>query len=56
MLERFFAGLEENGIYIMDCGSCTEEIVDTVKTYCGYFYIRANRCSALYDDMFILRG
>ena len=41
----------------MDCGSCSEEeIVDTVKAHCKYFYIRANRCSAFYDDMFALRG
>ncbi len=40
----------------MDCGSCSEEIVDTVKAHCNHFYIRANRCSAFYDDMFILRG
>ena len=59
-LERIFLRLEENGIHIdrarMDCGSCSEEIVDTVKTHCKHFYIRANRCSAFYDDMFILRG
>ena len=46
-LERIFTRLENNGIRInrarMDCGSC-------------YFYIRANRCSAFYEDMFILRG
>ena len=40
----------------MDCGSCSEEIVDTVKAHCKYFYIRANRCFAFYDDMFALRG
>lgn len=40
----------------MDCGSCSEEIVDTVKAHCNHFYIRANRCSAFYDDMFIIRG
>lgn len=40
----------------MDCGSCSEEIVDVVKDHCNHFYIRANRCSAFYDDMFILRG
>ena len=40
----------------MDCGSCSEEIVDTVKAHCKYFYIRANRCSAFYEDMFALRG
>ena len=59
-LERIFTRLEQNGIRIdkarMDCGSCSEEIVDTVKAHCNHFYIRANRCSAFYDDMFILRG
>ena len=59
-LERIFTRLECNGIHInrarMDCGSCSEEIVDTVKAHCKYFYIRANRCSAFYDDMFALRG
>ena len=59
-LERIFTRLEDNGIHIdrvrMDCGSCSEEIVDVVKDHCNHFYIRANRCSAFYDDMFILRG
>ena len=40
----------------MDCGSCSEEIVDMVKAHCNHFYIRANRCSAFYNDMFQLRG
>ena len=59
-LERIFTRLEKKGIRIdrvrMDCGSCSEEIVDTVKAHCNHFYIRANRCSAFYDDMFIIRG
>lgn len=59
-IERIFTRLERNGIRIdrarMDCGSCSEEIVDTVKAHCNRFYIPANRCSAFYDDMFILRG
>ena len=59
-LKRIFARLENNGIRInrvrMDCGSCSEEIVDIVKALCNHFYIRANRCSAFHDDMFILRG
>ncbi len=59
-LERIFTRLERNGIRIararMDCGSCSEEIVDTVKAHCDRFYIRASRCSAFYDEMFILRG
>lgn len=58
--ERIFTRLEKSGIRIdrarMDCGSCSKEIVDTVKAHCNHSYIRANRCSAFYDDMFILRG
>ena len=59
-LERIFTRLEDNGIHIdrvrMDCGACSEEIVDVVKDHCNHFYIRANRCSSLYDDLFSLRG
>ncbi len=59
-LERIFKRLEDSGIVIsrarMDCGSCSEEIVDTVKAHCRHFYIRANRCQAFYDDMFALSG
>ena len=59
-LERVFTRLKRNGIRIdrarMDCGSCTEEIVDTVEAHCNHFYIRANRCSAFYDEKLILRG
>lgn len=27
-----------------------------VEKHCKHFYIRANRCSSLYDDIFALRG
>ena len=40
----------------MDCGSCSEEIVDMVEAHCRHFYIRANRCSSFYDSMFALTG
>ena len=30
-------------------GSCSEEIVGMVEAHCKHFYIRANRCSSLYD-------
>lgn len=40
----------------MDCGSCSREIVETVERHCEHFYIRANRCSSLYNDIFALRG
>ena len=59
-LERIFKRLEASGINIsrarMDCGSCSEEIVDMVKAHCKHFYIRANRCHSLYDSMFALTG
>ena len=59
-LRRFFCRLEEAGVSInrfrADCGSCSEEIVDEVTKHCKKFYIRANRCSAIYDDIFALSG
>ena len=59
-LERIFKRLESSGISIsrarMDCGSCSEEIVDMVKAHCKHFYIRANRCDSFYDSMFALTG
>ena len=59
-LERIFKRLEASEIYIsrarMDCGSCSEEIVDMVEAHCRHFYIRANRCSSFYDSMFALTG
>lgn len=59
-LERIYSRLESKGINIyrsrMDCGSCSEEIVRTVAKHSTYFYIRANRCQSLYDEIFALRG
>ena len=59
-LHRFFCRLEEAGVSInrfrADCGSCSEEIVEEVAKCCKKFYIRANRCSAIYDDIFVLSG
>ena len=59
-LERFFTRFEERQIHIkrsrMDCGSCSREIVETISKHCEHYYIRANRCSALYNDIFALRG
>ena len=58
-LERIFKRLEASEIYIrarMDCGSCSQEIVDMVGCHCRHFYIRANRCSSFYDSMFALTG
>ena len=59
-LKRIFERLEKKGIRInrarMDCGSCSEAIVEMVEKHCRHFYIRANRCASLYDDIFALRG
>lgn len=59
-LERIFSNLEGNGIRIrrsrMDCGSCSRKIVETVEKHSDLFYIRANNCSSLYDNLLALRG
>lgn len=59
-LERIFTRLEGEGIRInrarMDCGSCSQPIVEMVEKHCKHFYIRANRCSSLYDDISCLSG
>ena len=39
-----------------DCGSCSEEIVEEIEKHCKSFYIRANRCSSIYNDTFALKG
>lgn len=40
-LERIFKRLEASEVYIsrarMDCGSCSEEIVDMVEAHCRHF-------------------
>ena len=59
-LERSFKRLEASEVYRsrdrMDCGSCSEEIVDMVEAHCRHFYSRANRCTSFYDSMFDLTG
>lgn len=59
-LRRLFGRLGQKGLTVnrfrADCGSCSEEIVDEVRRHCKTFYIRANRCGLLYDDMLALRG
>ena len=59
-LERIFERLEASEVYRsrarMDCGSCSEEIVDIVEARCRHIYIRTNRCSSCYDTMFALTG
>ena len=58
--KRFFALLESQNIRVnrfrADCGSCSKEIVSEIEKHCKHFYIRANRCSSLYNDIFALRG
>ncbi len=52
-LERTYALLHGNGIKVahsrMDCGSFTKEVLATVEANSGHFYIRAQRCAALYE-------
>ena len=59
-LRRIFERLESKRIVVnrfrADCGSCSEDIVNEVEKHCKTFYIRANRCCSLYDDMFALKG
>ena len=59
-LRRLFERLERKKLTVnrfrADCGSCSEDIVDEVRKHCRTFYIRANRCSSLYDDIFAFRG
>ena len=59
-LNRIFTRLKAKGLTInrfrADCGSCSEEIVEEVEKHCRFYYIRANRCSSLYDKIFALRG
>ena len=51
--KRFFALLESQNIRVnrfrADCGSCSKEIVSEIEKHCKHFYIRANRCSSLYN-------
>ena len=58
--KRFFSLLDSKNISVnrfrADCGSCSKEIVSEIEKHCKLLYIRANRCSSLYDDIFALRG
>ena len=58
--KRFFSLMDSKNIHVnrfrADCGSCSKEIVSEIEKHCKHFYIRANRCSSLYDDIFALRG
>ncbi|HKI90352.1 MAG TPA: IS1380 family transposase [Draconibacterium sp.] len=54
-LKRAFALLAEPGIKVkhsrMDCGSFDKTVVPVVEANSTYFYIRAQRCGNLYDDI-----
>ncbi len=58
--KRFFSLLDSKNISVnrfrADCGSCSKEIVSEIEKHCKLLYIRANRFSSLYDDIFALRG
>ena len=57
---RFFEMMSSFGIHVRsvraDCGSCSRAIVETIEKHSEHFYIRANRCSSLYDSLLTLRG
>ena len=59
-LKIFFERFEQNELTInrfrADYGSCSEEIMEEIEKHCKSFYIRANRCSSIYNDTFALKG
>ncbi len=54
-LKRAFSLLEENGVKVkhsrMDCGSFDKKVVPVVEANSEYFYIRAQRCASLYEEI-----
>ena len=54
-LERAYKLLKKNGIHInrsrMDAGSYGEEIIKVVALYSQLFYIRANKCESLTEEI-----
>jgi hypothetical protein len=54
-LERAYALLNNNGIYInrsrMDAGTYTKEAIEVVDKYSQLFYVRANKCEALTEEI-----
>ena len=54
-LERAYKLLNDNDIYInrsrMDAGSYAKDIIEVVAKYSKLFYIRANRCESLTDEI-----
>jgi len=54
-LTRAYKVLADTGIKVkhsrMDCGSFTKEVVNVVEANSDYFYIRAQRCDNLYEQL-----
>ena len=59
-LHRFFIRYESRNLHIRrfraDCGSCSEDVVKEIVEHCDTYYIRANRCQSMYDQIFSLKG
>ena len=54
-LERAYTLLNDNGIYInrsrMDAGTYTKEAIEVIDKYSQLFYVRANKCEALTEEI-----
>ena len=54
-LERSYTLLNKNGLYVnrsrMDAGSYGEEIIKVADKYSRFFYIRANKCESLTEEI-----
>ena len=54
-LERSYTLLNKNGVYVnrsrMDAGSYAKEIIEVVDRYSQLFYIRANKCESLTEEI-----
>jgi hypothetical protein len=54
-LSRVYGSLEKQGIHIrrsrMDDGSYSKDTVETVASHSEKFYIRANKCESLYENI-----
>jgi hypothetical protein len=54
-LERNYTLLNKNELYVnrsrMDAGSYSEEIIKVVAKYSQFFYIRANKCESLTEEI-----
>jgi hypothetical protein len=54
-LKRAYKSMNNNKIYInrsrMDAGSYAQKSIDVVSTYSRFFYIRANKCATLTEEI-----